>query len=644
MRLRTLTIGIALLGASALAPPAASAAVNFSFSSADSTKVLFITDDRLLAADTDADTDAYMSVGGTLSLVSAPGAGAAGPSSDAFAVGLSADGSKAYFNTGERMVAADTDSSLDVYERSGGTTSLVSSPGAGASGASALATFKRSSADGSTAVFETAESLVAADTDTLTDLYQRSGGTTTLVSALGAGSSGPPQIPTFAGISADGSRVFFITTENLVGADTDGLLDVYERSGVTTTLISAPGAGASGAAAGSSLAGSSPDGARVYFTTTEKLVGSDADSSRDAYLRSGGVTTLISEPGAGASGPEENVNFGGESSDGGIVFFETNENLVAADTDGEFDIYGRSGGVTTLASPDGAGASGPASGVNYLANSPDGSTLLFDTEANLVTADIDALTDVYQNNGGVTTLRSGEGLGASGPFDNADFAGASTDASIVFLQTAQNMLAADIDNLHDVYQASGGGIALSSAPGPGASGPASASSHRANSADGSRMVFVTSESLTGADVDGGGAAGIDLYDRDGGVTTLLTAEPGPPLGSPPDTTITGTAPNFSFSADETPVTFQCSTDGAPFAACTSPQTLPALAPGGHTFSAKATDSSGNVEAAPAVASFTIPSPSVPAPAPTPKKCKKGQKLKKVKGKKKCVKKTRKKRK
>src|SRR6185503_19254448 len=119
-----------------------------------------------------------------------------------------------------------------------------------------------------------------------------------------------------------------------------------------------------------------------------------------------------------------------------IVFFETPEDFVAADTDTEFDVYRRAGGVTTLASPDGAGPSGPAGGVFYVGQSADGSTLLLDSEANLVTADIDGLTDLYQNSGGVTTLLSGEGLGASGPFDDADIQGASTDASIAFFETA----------------------------------------------------------------------------------------------------------------------------------------------------------------------------------------------------------------
>src|SRR5947208_380045 len=42
----------------------------------------------------------------------------------------------------------------------------------------------------------------------------------------------------FNGASSDGTRVFFETTERLVAADTDSALDVYQRAGSTTTLIS----------------------------------------------------------------------------------------------------------------------------------------------------------------------------------------------------------------------------------------------------------------------------------------------------------------------------------------------------------------------------------------------------------------------
>ena len=49
-------------------------------------------------------------------------------------------------------------------------------------------------------------------------------------------------------VAADegGTHVFFTTREALVGSDTDSSLDVYERAGGTTTLVSTGPSGGNG--------------------------------------------------------------------------------------------------------------------------------------------------------------------------------------------------------------------------------------------------------------------------------------------------------------------------------------------------------------------------------------------------------------
>ena len=116
---------------------------------------------------------------------------------------------------------------------------------------------------------------------------------------------------TSCGASADGSKVWLETREPLVSGDTDGFcedevgeftlpcLDVYERSGGSTTWISTGGNGSHEA----SFASATPDGTHVFFHTTESLVAADnVPNTFDVYDRSGGNTILVSAAGSGPAG------------------------------------------------------------------------------------------------------------------------------------------------------------------------------------------------------------------------------------------------------------------------------------------------------------------------------------------------------
>lgn len=459
----------------------------------------------------------------------------------------SSDGKVIFFETDEQLVPGDTDSKRDVYERyydgDAGIESYVTrevSIGPAGGNDAFNATFEKASADGTIVFFSTEEALVEGDTDRRNDVYMRNmvTGTTTLVS-IGEAACAPacgngPVDAGFAGASADGSKVFFVTEERLAAADTDNSVDIYMRdlSNETTSLVSA---GSTSCAPGcgngpfdAALRGVSADGSHVFFTTAESLSSADTDSVVDIYARdlTSETTTLVSQGGSGcapACGNGTKVPiFQDSSQNGSRVFFSTDEPLVGADKDTATDIYARDlpNGPTTLIS----GGSSPTLTASFAAATADGSKVFFTTAESLLPEDEDEANDVYEWSGGTLGLvTSAQCVGTCG----ASFDAVSTDGSTVVFSTAERLSGEDTDNSVDIYsQAVGGGtpVLVSRGTDCGAcgNGAADARFDRA-SADASHVVFTSSEVLSPEDGD----AEDDIYARDiaGEETSLVTTSP-----------------------------------------------------------------------------------------------------------------------
>jgi alpha-tubulin suppressor-like RCC1 family protein len=84
--------------------------------------------------------------------------------------------------------------------------------------------------------------------------------------------------------------------------------------------------------------------------------------------------------------------------------------------------------------------------------------------------------------------------------------------------------------------------------------------------------------------------------------TVDTTEPDTLITSSPTAVSNSGEASIAFFSPKAGATFECSLDGAVFAACDSPQTYLSLPEGSHTFAVKALDGAGNVDATPA--SFT----------------------------------------
>ena len=122
-------------------------------------------------------------------------------------------------------------------------------------------------------------------------------------------------------------------------------------------------------------------------------------------------------------------------------------------------------------------------------------------------------------------------------------------------------------------------------------------------ADGVSVTSVTLGPTTGSvllaqvpPVEDGGGGG-------GGGGAADTVAPETTITAAPGSTVRSGSASFSFVASEAGARFECRLDGAPFAGCTSPVSYSGLADGTHTFSVRAVDAAGNVDATPATHSW-----------------------------------------
>lgn len=472
--------------------------------SADGSSFFFVTSESLVSADTDTQNDVYKRSGGQTTLISAGQINGNAAHSSGL-ITTTPDGSHVFFSTPEQLVPADSDTRFDIYDRSGGSTTLVSvgPPGSEAlSDANTFVNLNASSTDGSVVYF----SLHRSATFNTVQYFRRSGGSTIEIH---------PNWPRtfFCGASSDGTKAWMVTPRNIVPGDTDpdtgfgGTRDVYEWSGGSWTLVST-GPTVSHTSAEAFCVGASSDTTRVFFTTSEALVADDTDSASDVYERSSGQTTLLSVGPNGGNGAFS-VNQAQTTPDGSRLFFTTQESLVVTDTDASWDVYERSAGVTTLVSTGPTGGAG-ADNSTFIGASADGSRVYFSTVEALVASDTDASWDVFERTGGQTKIATQGPAGGNGAFDvsGGAFGNRSVlyDGSFLF-GTDERLAGVDTDDYVDIYEWDGLTTKLVSVGSAGGNG-AFHSWVDGVSEDGSHVAVRTEEALVAADTD----SQFDMYD------------------------------------------------------------------------------------------------------------------------------------
>jgi Tol biopolymer transport system component len=427
--------------------------------------------------------DAYVRdrAGGVTTRVSGRGGGepAGGPfgsTSPALAAGGRV---VAFASSSPDLVPGDTNRASDIFVRDSdtGLISRVSVDGAGGQSDGA-STDPAISADGRYVAFtSTATNLVPDDTNGVADVFvhDRVAGTTTRVSLPGG--SGQFEVPSGEpAVSADGAYIAFVAGPGLGGAATSGpaaMTDVFvrhRRLGLTLKVSSAPdSAPADGPSRAPVLAG---DGQTVAFSSSAtNLVPGDSNGVADVFVARFTVTgegsdiinvslptiearVSVASSGAQASGPSTEPSL---SADGRFVAFTSEApDLVAGDSNGLADVFVHDRVAKTTArvstGPGGAQVTGASREPSM---SGDGRSVAFTSDAPDLTGPAagNPVPGVFLRDlaGGMNIRVSALPTGAA---ENGSSRGPSLAAdsrAVAFSSDATNLVAADTNNVSDVF-------------------------------------------------------------------------------------------------------------------------------------------------------------------------------------------------
>jgi Tol biopolymer transport system component len=250
------------------------------------------------------------------------------------------------------LVPGDTNNAHDVFVRDREAGPIERVPLAADGGRANGESYSPSlSADGRFVAFESyATDLVPGDTNGQRDIFvrDRQAGTTERVSLTADGAQAGGN-STSLSLSADGRFVAFVSGDNLVPGDTNGVTDVFVRdrqAGVTERV--SVGAGGAQADEASSLPSLSADGRLVAFVSdAANLVPGDTNGQRDIFVRDrqAGTTERVSltadgAQAGGATGSSSRSLSPSLSADGRFVTFDSvAANLVPGDTNNAPDVF-----------------------------------------------------------------------------------------------------------------------------------------------------------------------------------------------------------------------------------------------------------------------------------------------------------------
>jgi hypothetical protein len=434
------------------------------------------------------------------------GRGSGGIDPDAVGKWIAEGGGHVIFTSGEGAPvrlepAAAPVGTTSIYDRTGdGITHVVSLlPGGATPQAGEEAAYQGASQDGSSVVFKLGPEPSGEAQDERPLLVRRNDSKTEEV-AHG--------LTTFAGVSADGRRVFYLEGGDIFAFDTE--------SEETTPI---------GSSGNSILVNISADGSHVYFSSTSGLdtAGAGVPGEDNLYvwdestirfvailadedfvgepIGTGFMTGSLGQWTSDAASPDQG-RFRGPANDpsrttpdGRVFVFESHANLAPPyDSQGHAEVYrydSRTQGLLCIScTPTGVPATAdarlqsrgssrplspfpPVNAITPVANvTIDGSTIFFQSDEPLVAGDVDETTDVYMwradGAAGCARARGCLFLISSGHSPRPNYLYAvSADGNDVFFLTEDVLVPQDSSGSPSIYDARvGGGFAVAATPEP----------------------------------------------------------------------------------------------------------------------------------------------------------------------------------
>lgn len=265
-----------------------------------------------------------------------------------------------------------------------------------------------------------------------------------------------------ASLSTDGRYVaFFSPASNLVADDTNGFMDsfVYDTSTQTVTRVSVDSTGAQANGPSDECAISGDGRYAAFASWATNLVTGDTSTTKDIFVHDlqTGETTQVSVASDGTQSDDRSLAPSISASGRYVAFASLATNLVADDTNWNWDVFvhDRDSGTTVRASVSTAGAQ--TSGQTYQAKlSADGRHVAFISDAaDLVEGDTNGQQDVF-----LRDLDAGTTVRASVANDEAQASGSSSSPDlssdgryVAFASWASNLIppAADTNGAADVF-------------------------------------------------------------------------------------------------------------------------------------------------------------------------------------------------